>query len=219
MDLFLKSALGKHEEDILQKPKVLLLYEDKGFVNSTMELMRIAARKVSTAVSVAFAIWDFDLITEPLLTRVAAREACAADMIIVVLRAGDSLPGGVKGWLRLWLLAHPWAFVGRAGSGSNWECFDCAPASINSQVENVGELGDMNILAIGGSKTSALASFKNEMTDALLVGIQQPFSLAARGVSSTRASGQNGVTSRRPTASVSSLYGQKLAGEDRHFPL
>jgi len=187
MDLLLKPALSERGRDIVQIPKILLLYDEKGFVNSAMELMRIAARKVHAANSVCCASWDFDFVAEPLLMKFATREAGAADMVIVVLRSGDALPRPVKGWLRLWVLTHPWAFVGSVGT--TWEPFDYAPASIDSQVEKIGELGNMDILAVGGHNKSALAALKNEMANALVNTIHQPL-IVARSVSSRRAPGQ-----------------------------
>lgn len=183
MDLHLKSELSKPEGDVVTSSealRVLLLYEESGFVNSIMELLRVAASKVSDDTSLFCAIWDFDFVAEPLLMKVAAREACAADMVILVLRAGASVPKSVNDWLHLWFWAHPLTFVRRVRLPSDRQYFDCVPAAIDSQVENMGKLGDMNILTVGGSQESALAAFKRVVADTLDPGIHRPVNVVAR---------------------------------------
>lgn len=165
MDLILKSALSTGDKDVVPPGKsvnVLLLYEERGFVNSTMELLREAAAKVHQDISMVCAIWDFDFVTEPLLTKVASREASAANMVVVVLRSGEGLPDSVKGWLNLWLWAHPSAFAEPGVLFSNWQYFDCAPTTIDSQLENAGEFGDIQLFTLGGTGFP-LAAFKREL--------------------------------------------------------
>lgn len=184
MDLVLRPALHHRKGDFLRRRgplSLLFVYEEAGFVNSAMELLRTTLASISEPVPLVCAVWQLDIITEPLLRKVAALEAEAADMIIFVLHGGnDGLPRALNDWLRLWFWSHLALFAVTEGFPTR---FDQCPRKA-SRLEKVGQSGKMDLLTIGGTAEPILATFKSQLTDAL-ASQADGFSTGAGGLAST----------------------------------
>jgi hypothetical protein len=65
-------------------------------------------------------MWKFDVLAVPKLKEIAAKDAAAAEIIIVSAHEGRQLPKEVKAWIELWLSykTQATALVGLFGSES-----------------------------------------------------------------------------------------------------
>lgn len=167
MDLVLKSELSDHVPQLVrpqQRLGLLLVYQDIGFVNSAVELLRDAAGRIEATGPLFCTIWDFNFFNDPLLAQIAGREVAAADLVVIAKRGGAELPNNVKVWFSLWVLMHTGRLTAMAALDDNGE--NPGQASPDILVEDVGRLGSVNLFTLGGDGLAA-AELKRVMQSTL----------------------------------------------------
>ncbi|MGO8931173.1 MAG: hypothetical protein ACLQU3_30320 [Limisphaerales bacterium] len=82
---------------------VLLLYEDFGTALRAKHSLDLLPVSFITEGGMRTNLWRLDLLGEPLLRDQAAREAAAADLIILSLHGHDRLQAHAHEWLNRWL--------------------------------------------------------------------------------------------------------------------
>jgi hypothetical protein len=82
---------------------VLLLYEDFGTALRATHSLDLLPVSFITERGMHTNLWRLDLLGEPLLREQAAREAAAADLIILSLHGHDRLQADALEWLNCWL--------------------------------------------------------------------------------------------------------------------
>ena len=82
---------------------VLLLYEDFGTALRATHSLDLLPVSFITESGMHTNLWRLDLLGEPLLREQAAREAAAADLIILSLHGHDRLQANARDWLNRWL--------------------------------------------------------------------------------------------------------------------
>lgn len=48
-------------------------------------------------------LWNFDVIHDPKMRKIAARDAAKADIVFIATRKSSKLPDSVKGWIEAWV--------------------------------------------------------------------------------------------------------------------
>lgn len=153
MELVLKSKLSNLAPCLGRSDQllgVLLVYEDIGFVNSTMELLRDATSRIEATGRLFCTIWGFGFFEDPLLRPIAAREAAAADVIIIAERYKAGLPNDTK------------VCLGLRASMDKSRLTEIAAPDFPSNLHELGHLGGITLLALAGHG-SLTAEFMEEI--------------------------------------------------------
>jgi hypothetical protein len=106
MDIVFKMALNNHEIAPAEPADVLkawVLYEHAGLCNRALLCLHRVAANLEGAGQMACAIMRLDLLEDPRLSKALAREAQAADIIVVATQAGWELTEAFKDWISRWL--------------------------------------------------------------------------------------------------------------------
>jgi hypothetical protein len=91
-------------------------------------------------------MWKFDVLGVPKLKQMAAKDAAAADIIIISAHGLNELPSEVKAWIELWTKEkiHAMALVGLFDPG------ECASNPVRSYLEDVAAHAGLEFFAQPG---------------------------------------------------------------------
>jgi hypothetical protein len=99
---------------------VVIAYEDLETGKRAMKTYEYMVEQLGGQCLFANQMWKFDVLAVPKLKEIAAKDAAAAEIIIVSAHEGKQLPKEVKSWVELWLSykTQATALVGLFGSES-----------------------------------------------------------------------------------------------------
>ena len=101
--------------DLEESPvfNVVIVYEDFETGKNARRTYDFLAEQLGKDCRFATQMWKFDVLGIPKLREMAAKDASAADIVIVAYHGGTGLPQDVKAWLQMWSDPdrHPLALV------------------------------------------------------------------------------------------------------------
>jgi hypothetical protein len=103
MQSFSFPAFGSFDRDGNPALNVVIAYEDLETGKRAMKTYEYIVKQLGDECLFANQMWKFDVLAVPKLKEIAAKDAAAADIIIVAVHEGRELPAQVKGWIDLWL--------------------------------------------------------------------------------------------------------------------
>ena len=119
-------ALGS-EKEVNSALNVVIAYEDLETGKRAIKTYEYMVEQLGNECLFSNQMWKFDVLAVPRLKEIAAKDAAAADIIIVSAHEGNHLPIEVKAWMESWLSykSQASALVGLFGN-----------ESVNSPVRN-----------------------------------------------------------------------------------
>lgn len=113
-------AFGSSDAEANPALTVVIAYEDLETGKRAMKTYDYLVEHLGDQCLFSNQMWKFDVLAVPKLKEIAAKDAAAADIIIVSAHEGYDLPAEVKAWVELWLSykARPSALVGLFGGES-----------------------------------------------------------------------------------------------------
>jgi hypothetical protein len=113
-------ALGSSDAEVNPALNVVIAYEDLETGKRAMKTYDYLVEHLGEQCLFANQMWKFDVLAVPKLKDIAAKDAAAADIIIVAAHEGNELPAEVKSWIDHWLKykTRASALVGLFGSES-----------------------------------------------------------------------------------------------------
>ena len=111
-------------------------------------------------------ICHFDVLVDPLLKRIAAKEATAAEMVVIAALQGKSLPNTVKDWATRWISIKTNVPSALASIlvGEEWTA--CCSPFVPLRYESLGRFDKMDLFTIGCGEGTGMA-LKTELRCAL----------------------------------------------------
>jgi hypothetical protein len=99
---------------------VVIAYEDLETGKRAIKTYEYLVGQLSDECLFSNQMWKFDVLSVPKLKEIAAKDAAAADLIIISAHEGKSLPSEVKAWMEVWLSykSQASALVGLFGNES-----------------------------------------------------------------------------------------------------
>jgi hypothetical protein len=98
-------AFGSPDTEVNSALNVVIAYEDLETGKRAMKTYEYMAQQLGGDCLFANQMWKFDVLAVPRLKEIAAKDAAAAEIIIISAHEGRELPRDVKAWIELWL-AH-----------------------------------------------------------------------------------------------------------------
>ena len=113
-------AFGSSDADGNPALNVVIAYEDLETGKRAMKTYDYLVEHLGDQCLFANQMWKFDVLAVSKLREIAAKDAAAADMIIISAHEGNQLPHEVKAWIERWLgyKTRASALVGLFGSES-----------------------------------------------------------------------------------------------------
>ena len=96
-------TFGSSETEVSSVLNVVIAYEDLETGKRAMKTYDYLVEHLGDQCLFANQMWKFDVLAVPKLKDIAARDAAAADIIIVSAHEGNELSDEVKGWIDQWL--------------------------------------------------------------------------------------------------------------------
>src|SRR6476660_6639868 len=94
---------GSAEKDAEPIFNVVIAYEDFETGKQAKRTFDVLVEQLDNDCRFTNQMWKFDVLNIPKLREMAAKDAAAADIVIVSCRARGELPSEVKAWIELWL--------------------------------------------------------------------------------------------------------------------
>jgi hypothetical protein len=113
-------VLGSSEKEANSTLNVVIAYEDLETGKRAMQTYEYMVQQLGDQCPFSSQMWKFDVLALPKLREMAAKEAAAAELIMVSAHEGKQLPAQVKAWMELWLSykTEATALVGLFGNES-----------------------------------------------------------------------------------------------------
>ncbi|HLX70077.1 MAG TPA: hypothetical protein VKV04_10670 [Verrucomicrobiae bacterium] len=96
-------ALGSSDTEGSNALNVVIAYEDLETGKRAMKTYDYLVEHLGDQCLFTNQMWKFDVLAVPKLRDIAAKDAVAADIIIVAAHEGNELPAEVKAWIQQWL--------------------------------------------------------------------------------------------------------------------
>lgn len=96
-------SFGSSDRDINSALNVVIAYEDLETGKRAMKTYEYMVQQLGEQCLFANQMWKFDVLAVPKLKDIAAKDAAAAEIIIVSAHGGRDLPAEVKSWIEMWL--------------------------------------------------------------------------------------------------------------------
>ena len=96
-------AFGSSDRETSSALNVVIAYEDLETGKRAMKTYEYMVQQLGSQCIFANQMWKFDVLAVPKLKEIAAKDAAAADIIIVSAHESNELPNAVKAWTELWL--------------------------------------------------------------------------------------------------------------------
>jgi len=108
------------EAEVNSTLNVVIAYEDLETGKRAMKTYEYLVEQLGSHCFFAHQMWKYDVLAVPKLKEIAAKDAAAAEIIIVSAHEGRELPKEVKAWMDLWLSykSQTTALVGLFGAES-----------------------------------------------------------------------------------------------------
>jgi hypothetical protein len=103
MQMLPSPAFGSSDKEVNSALNVVIAYEDLETGKRAMKTYEYMVQHLGDQCLFANQMWKFDVLAVPKLNEIAAKDAAAAEIIIVSAHAGAQLPAEVKAWTELWL--------------------------------------------------------------------------------------------------------------------
>ena len=112
-------AVGS-EKEVNSALNVVIAYEDLETGKRAIKTYEYMVKQLGDECLFSNQMWKFDVLAVPKLKEIAAKDAAAADIIIVSAHEGNQLPLEVKAWMESWLSykSQASALVGLFGNES-----------------------------------------------------------------------------------------------------
>jgi len=94
---------GSSDRDGNPALNVVIAYEDLETGKRAMKTYEYMVQQLGDQCLFANQMWKFDVLAVPKLKDIAAKDAAAAEIIIISAHEGNELPSEVKAWIELWL--------------------------------------------------------------------------------------------------------------------
>jgi hypothetical protein len=113
-------SFGSSDKEVNSTLNVAIAYEDLETGKRAMKTYEYMVQQLGGQCPFSSQMWKFDVLALPKLKEMAAKEAAAAELIMVSAHEGKQLPMQVKAWLELWLsyTTRATALVGLFGNES-----------------------------------------------------------------------------------------------------
>src|SRR5262245_43572200 len=113
-------ALGSTDTEANPALNVVIAYEDLETGKRAMKTYDYMIEHLGSQCHFKNQMWRFDVRAVPKLREIAAKDAAAADIIIISAHEGNALAPEVKAWIELWLsyTTQASALVGMFGAES-----------------------------------------------------------------------------------------------------
>lgn len=113
-------AFGSSDAEVNPALNVVIAYEDLETGKRAMKTYDYLVEHLGDQCLFANQMWKFDVLSVSKLRDIAAKDAAAADIIMIAAHEGNQLPREVKAWIELWLSykTHASALVGLFGTES-----------------------------------------------------------------------------------------------------
>ncbi|HWD93702.1 MAG TPA: hypothetical protein VG938_15280 [Verrucomicrobiae bacterium] len=113
-------AFGSSDAEVNSALNVVIAYEDLETGKRAMKTYEYLVEQLGSQCIFANQMWKFDVLAVPKLKEIAAKDAAAAEIIIISAHEGRELPKEVKAWMELWLnyKSQTTALVGLFGGES-----------------------------------------------------------------------------------------------------
>ena len=95
-------AFGSSDREMTPALNVVIAYEDLETGKRAMKTYEYMVRQLGDQCLFANQMWKFDVLAVPKLKEIAAKDAAAAEIIIVSAHEGRELPAAVKSWIETW---------------------------------------------------------------------------------------------------------------------
>src|SRR6266542_491555 len=96
-------TFGSSDRDTNPALNVVIAYEDLETGKRAMKTYEYMVQQLGDQCLFANQMWKFDVLAVPKLKEMAAKDAAAAEIIIVSAHEGRELPAEVKSWIEMWL--------------------------------------------------------------------------------------------------------------------
>lgn len=96
-------ALESSDREVNPALNVVIAYEDLETGKRAMKTYEYMVEQLGEQCLFTNQMWKFDVFAVPKLKEIAAKDATAAEVIIVSAHEGKPLPADVKAWIELWL--------------------------------------------------------------------------------------------------------------------
>jgi hypothetical protein len=96
-------AFGSSDAEVNPALNVVIAYEDLETGKRAMKTYDYMVEHLGAQCLFANQMWKFDVLAVPKLREIAAKDAAAAEIIIVSAHEGNPLPAEVRSWIDLWL--------------------------------------------------------------------------------------------------------------------
>ena len=96
-------TFGSSDRDINSALNVVIAYEDLETGKRAMKTYEYMVQQLGDQCLFANQMWKFDVLAVPKLKEFAAKDAAAAEIIIIAAHEGRELPVEVKSWIEMWL--------------------------------------------------------------------------------------------------------------------
>jgi len=96
-------TFGSSDRDINSALNVVIAYEDLETGKRAMKTYEYMVQQLGDQCLFANQMWKFDVLAVPKLKDFAAKDAAAAEIIIISAHGNRDLPGEVKSWIEMWL--------------------------------------------------------------------------------------------------------------------
>src|SRR5215472_17322151 len=103
MQTFSLPSIGSSDIEVNSTLNVVIAYEDLETGKRAMKTYDYLVEHLGEQCLFANQMWKFDVLAVPKLREIAARDAAAAEIIIIAAHEGRDLPTEVKSWIEMWL--------------------------------------------------------------------------------------------------------------------
>ena len=103
MQSFSFPAFGSSDREGNSALNVVIAYEDLETGKRAMKTYEYMVQQLGDECLFANQMWKFDVLAVPKLKEIAAKDAAAAEIIVVSAHEGREFPTQVKAWIDLWL--------------------------------------------------------------------------------------------------------------------
>ena len=113
-------AFGSSDKEGNSALNVVIAYEDLETGKRAMKTYEYMVQQLGDECLFANQMWKFDVLAVPKLKEIAAKDAVAAEIIIISAHEGTPLPKEVRAWIDTWVTygTHASALVGLFGKES-----------------------------------------------------------------------------------------------------
>lgn len=103
MQTRLLASLGPSDTEVNSALNVVIAYEDLETGKRAIKTYEYMVEQLGSQCLFSNQMWKFDVLAVPKLREIAAKDAAAAELILISAHEGKPLSKDVKAWIDLWL--------------------------------------------------------------------------------------------------------------------